>query len=449
MPFPYTFPFDFYIPATHRRPYALQLRSSDGRLIRWLTQWTSAYVTEYWDAPWELTLDVEVDSTDYMHRIEAAEEIWVIEQDGSVGAKFRILEREDKNEAGRIHTTIPAVTRLYQLTEETLGGYYKTAGLWVVVNDLLGRQKNPDPLTIGDVDTSIISESVSVEVRDTPRNMLEILQSISASLSVDNRFWVDTNGAIQWRDVSALSPSGIALRAGKNVNLLKRRVEYNNQVSRVRGYGAQKNGRHIGPYDIANGINYWPCYLYHDAGQEYLGAYIAGNEYLQNLATWDSETTDVQPGDVVRIGETERRIATVARLYETETTITLDGDLPDDLTLVTGEPIVIYRDYVDSPIRNAVYEWAIVIDHTSIDPRGETYTLEIDQVLPEVAALGGANSGAWLWLLNEDRSGTIHFVESGTAYFNSETGAVDVSWNVAASGVRDTIFYLAFGYSTS
>lgn len=236
MGFPYQFPFYFHAVPTWSRPWRLELHDADGRLIRILTDTAGAGVSARLNEPSALSFSIAA-SDEGFSSIQAKNQVWLRDRDGSVAGKYVIEVVKDRRGGEGTWRSVEALDFLSKLGREHVFAYHATASQPVstTVADLLALQINANPITLGSIASAVGSQTLAF---DWDRiSILQALRYIEESLDCTSFFYVDTNGAFQW--VTSLgSDTGQQLRVEKNARWIEREQDGSQVATRVYYYGA-------------------------------------------------------------------------------------------------------------------------------------------------------------------------------------------------------------------
>lgn len=445
MSFDYTFPFFFHVPRPYRREFALEVRDAGGRLVRRVGAWLGATVKDSLNEPSELTLEV-VASDASVEALSGGNEVWVQNQDGVVEGKYRIAAGEVvKSHAGGLATvTAKALSYTSFLGDEVTWNWQKTGTLGELVEELLARQANDQPVTAGDIPETLSGITRTIRVEDQ-QTMLETLRNLVDTIERRAMFWVDTDRVLQWRDLSVESDTGKHLTAEKNLSSVEVEVDWSSWITRVFAYGEKSTtGRYLLLSDGAQG---WPVYAWMaGAGYAVLSHTHEGCADPQNLTGYEGAVAPVQVGDRLKFGADEVEISAVAPVMtgDTFTTVMWRGSYSPGASPGVCQ---LRRDYLDSALYGCEFFKTVLIDPATFDPRGVSdYALEISILDEDVAALAAKADGrtARVFFLADDG---VTVLESTTTTLDLETGEVVCTVTVPrVSGVRETAVYLVVGW---
>lgn len=244
--FPATFPFFFHVPQTYRHPYLLEVRDADGNLVRFLTKWFGAEVTQKLNEPSEFTFTVSA-SEDSASALNGRNEIWVRSQDDSLLDRFVLSQRTERNSAQGPMIEILALSQLADLADEPITDYDEEDTIANHLSSPFGwfaGQIGAHPISLGAIDSSISTETRAIEVKDSS-SILSQVRLLADSLPFESMFWVDVDREFRWVELDGSTNTGVQLLIGKNLRRLERRVDFGKQITRVYAYGSNEGGKRV------------------------------------------------------------------------------------------------------------------------------------------------------------------------------------------------------------
>lgn len=143
---------------------------------------------------------------------------------------------------------------LAQLARERVYSLDMEGTIAEIVAELLGRQDDSRPLTLGTLDSAIGSRETRYVVREG-QSMLSILQTLVESIEEETLFWVDRGRSLHW----VVAPSSVStqLSVGGGVTGLERTVRYGDVVTRLYVYGRNEGGVRVKLSDATGySVNY-------------------------------------------------------------------------------------------------------------------------------------------------------------------------------------------------
>lgn len=443
MPFSYSFPFFYHVERPYKREAVFEVRDASDRLVRRVSAWASAVVTDTLNEPSKLELTV-LASDASVEALSGGNEIWIVNHEQEVIGKYRLAAGGvvKSHDSGGAFVQVQASSYTSLLGEEVTWNWQLTGTVTELVAEILARQIGERPVTAGIIPDSIGLLSRTIQVGEQ-QTLLETLRNLVNTIEVRAMFWVDNDRVLQWLDLDAVGDSGKHLTVEKNLSSVQVEVDWSKWLSRVYAYGEKaSNGRYLVLGDGDQGWDVWKSSA--GAGYAVLDHTHAGCSDPSNLTGYAGAVPSVQAGDRLKIGANEVEL-TGATEGPTSTTVTWRG------TYNPGSgaaKIKLRRNYLDSPLYGCEFYKVILVDPAIFTPMGEAaYALNVVETDDDIAALAAKAGGrtARVFFLDEDGQTVL---ASTVTTLDIVTGEIDATVTVPkASGVRETAVYMVLGWA--
>ena len=445
MPFPYTFPFDLYIPPQELLPYQFEVRDARGNLIRILNTISEQKLTSEYNAP--AMLELSVSTTDAgAAGLDGQNEIWVMDRYNAWLGRFRIVNTQKLDGVGGPQIVVTATDSLGQLGEEVLLRYSRTATFEDHLAYLLDRQKNENPLTTGSIPNSFKNVSLSLYIYQ-PTTLLQALNTLVGMLTTDAQFRVGVTREIEWIDRDADTGDNTLFAVGKQIQSVRRRVQSDAMATRVYPFGSSKAGEPARLCDSGGVSHRWRFLI--DTPSVWIvggsraaraldivsGGGGAGYDNPSSLTDYEGAATSLAGGDLLLYDGVEYEIHHVA------TSFLYLYDLP---TIPAGADVYVLRPYLDSELRGAIWRKMITIDAAQMGALGQApYNLVLSYTDADIAAYTGTKTGATVKFYDQ----TLATELGGTGGLtDADAGTISATVIVpSVSGTVDTYVYMIFG----
>jgi hypothetical protein len=442
--FPYSFPIILHVEKPYRKEYLLSVRDGFGRMIRYITQWTTATITDNLNSP--CSLEIKIAASDpCVEALAGGNEIWVEDPDGAIVGKYRLATgktTKTNNENGG-EVSVVAYDYLSYLSAETVYNTQFSGTFSSIVSALVGRQTT---VSLGTIPAAIASLSRTIEATKEQATILSLLCDLVDSVENRVMFYVDTNKVLQFLLVDVdNTDSGKRLSIDNNLKSTEVSYDWSNWITRLYpSGGSTQTGASL---VLSDGLQKWNVRKSSaSAGTITLERTYSGCSDPGALIGYDSAVSKIGTGDFLKIGDVEKEIKSVSIGTSTISVVLFDSTYNAGTTAAT---ITLKRNHLDSLFHGCEFLKAIVIDPQTFDPRGSTnYTLSISTTDLDIANLESIANGRTINAFFVDASGkTVLSSTVSTLEFSGTPNLVADVIIPKASGVFETTIYLVIGWA--
>lgn len=458
---PITFPYTFPVSYPYRRDYLVEVRDSSGNLVRFINSILQSSVRDILNAPSILRLSIP--ASDAGASVTGGmNEIWIRDQADNIHGKYRIVERVDLSSANT-EVSLTALSYLSQLGEEWILGMHETStALSDIISTILGQQQNENPITVGTIESAVGTTLHEIDV-DSPQTMLKILQDLEADLPFYSRFWVDEDRQLQWIKINDQTHTGRQFRVNRNLKSLSRSTRYDRQVTRLYAYGSERKGKPLrlgdreptrfgGVITLTGERQRWRFYAVAALTDEITIRNVEANhEDPRTISGYDNNSAGVRTGDEIQVVQNNGRI-----LKREITFISVGGsttilsfreaiNVSRDLGAFP-RTIHIARNFIDSPLRGAIFKKMIVINHNAAPKDGSNLVLALNEAADaDIAAYVADQANLTIFFLANDN---ITVLSDTVSVTNWTTGAYSGNVTIPNPSVAfDSVIYLVLAWS--